>query len=250
MQLAQLRSIDLELEIADLQSRQKQDEVQLAALKIQRQKDPTAQLQIPLIQQSLETIQKQIEKRREDVAKLTLVSHTAGEIIPPPAVPDKPAPGGRLSKWYGTPLEKRNLNSTLTPGTLFCQIGDPTKFEAILIVDQSDIEMIRRDQRVELMLEELPGDILEGRVTAISPEELKTVPSALTNDGGGSIAVKQDDTGAARPASTAYQVEVPLDDPDGLLITGLKGQSRIEAGKHSLGWRLWRFIKQTFHFRM
>jgi putative peptide zinc metalloprotease protein len=252
--LAQLSSIDLELQIKELEGQRDQDKVRLDNLRDQSIVDPSgansAELQRGQILKSLESINEQLAERKEDVAKLKLMSHTEGVVIPPPAVPNKPSPDGRLTKWHGSPLDKRNLNSTLTAGTLLCLVGDPTKKEAILIVDQSDIEMIRKDQRVEMMLDELPGEILEGRITAIAPEELKSVSPALSNEGGGSIATKAGPSGAPRPASTSYQVEVPLDDPDGLLVSGLKGEARIEAGKHSLGWRLWRFIKQTFHFRM
>ncbi|MCC7085148.1 MAG: efflux RND transporter periplasmic adaptor subunit [Pirellulales bacterium] len=250
MQLAQLRSIDLELKEAELKGQLEQDLVRLKMLRDRRQLDPNAEFEIGLVEKSRQTVEEQLVELQEDMQRLTLIAGRDGVIIPPPAAPEKPSPDGRLSKWHGTPLEKRNLNSTLSPGTMFCQIGDPRKFDAILVVDQAEIEMIRAGQRVEMMLEEMPGEKLEGVVSAIAPEEMKVAPRHLSNEGGGSLATKTDPSGVQRPASTYYQVEVPLDDPDGMLLVGLKGEARIDAGKHSLGWRLWRFLKQTFHFRL
>jgi putative peptide zinc metalloprotease protein len=250
MQLAQLRNVDLELQIADLESKREQDLLRLDSLRSQEFDDDRAAEEKKRVETSIQTIEEQLVERKEDLEKLRLVATSGGTVIPPPAIPNKPSPDGRLSKWHGSPLDKRNVNSTLTPGTLFCQIGDPTKFDAILVVDQTEMEMIRTGQRVEMMLTELPGEILEGKITAIAPEELKVVSRQLTNEGGGSLQTKTDESGVSRPASTSYQVEVPLDDSNGMLIAGLKGEARIEAGKHSLGWRLWRFLKQTFHFRM
>src|SRR5690606_27274409 len=125
------------------------------------------------------------------------VAETDGIVIPPPAIPAKESPDGRLPRWDGTPLDHRNLNATLSPGTLFCQVGDPTKFEAILVIDQADIEMIRTGQKVEMMLDELPGLVVDGKITAISPEELQVAPRQLASEAGGPLTTKTDESGVS-----------------------------------------------------
>ena len=39
-------------------------------------------------------------------------------------------------------------------------------------------------------------------------------------------------------------------DAEDLLAAGLKGQAKIDAPWHSLGWRTWRFLQRTFHFKL
>ncbi len=166
------------------------------------------------------------------------------------ACPSGLAQDGKLTTWNGTPLEKRNLGATFQPGTLFCQIGDPGKFDAILVVDQSDIESIHLGQKVKVMLDESPGKIYEGEITEISPEEMKVLPKQLSNKSGGSLETKTDESGVPKPASTSYEARVPLDDAEGILLPGLKGEAKISADYHSLGWRTWRFLQRTFHFKL
>ena len=49
----------------------------------------------------------------------------------------------RTAEMVGQPAGDRRTWRLLDPATLFCQIGDPAKWEAILVVDQDDIEFIR-----------------------------------------------------------------------------------------------------------
>ena len=78
----------------------------------------------------------------------------------------------------------------------------------------------------------------------------------------GTVETKADESGASRPASISYQAIAPLDkkvlvtglkgdhDAEDLLAASLKGQAKIDAPWHSLGWRTWRFLQRTFHFKL
>jgi len=181
---------------------------------------------------------------------LHLVAHRAGVVIPPPSESHPPSPDGKLPMWHGSPLDEHNLGAVLAPGRLFCRIGDPDKFEALLMVDQADIDQVHDGQKVKLMLDALPGTTLYTEITEKSDDPIKFLPKQLSNKSGGPIETKADESGMPRPATIYYQARAPLDDDSNVLETGLKGQAKIDAPWHSLGWRLWRFLQRTFHFKL
>ena len=248
--LADLKNVDLELEVAQLKTQQEQDRVQILSLQQARYEDPKAAGQITEIKASMAAIQQQLQEKQADLDRLHLVANRDGFVIPPDKVPPHPSADGKLPSWNGTPLEPRNLGAALQPSTWFCQIGDLDKFEAVLVIDQSDIELVREGQNVKIMLDELPGRIFQSPITDISNNPMDAMPSQLSNKHGGSVETKSDASGMERAINISYRAKAPLDDPDGLMLTGLKGQAKIDADYHSLGWRLWRFLQHTFHFKL
>ena len=53
---------------------------------------------------------------------------------------------------------------------MFCQVGDPAKWEANIVVDQDDIEFVRIDQSVAIKLDELPFRTFHSTIKEIGPE--------------------------------------------------------------------------------
>jgi putative peptide zinc metalloprotease protein len=254
-ELAQLENKDLDLEIERLVGKEKGYAVQRENLL--RSTDPRAAGEIPQIDESLKTIQRQIATKRQDRERLTLVARRDGTVLSPPMTPRSPHDDpefGQLPGWWGTPLEARNVGpqgAWLKEGVLFCQVGDPRQLEAVLIIDQGDIEFVREDQKVDIKLDELPHDTLHGEVKKISMSDLKITPQRLTAKAGGDLPSKADPgTGVERPQSTSYQAQVPLDDADGLLRLGLRGRAKIHTDYMSLGGRLWRVVTHTFNFKL
>ena len=120
-----------------------------------------------------------------------------------------------------------------------------------MVIDQADIEFLRLKQQVDIKLEQLPYLTLTSEVQEIATQELKVSPKHLTNKSGGELPTKTDEAGVERPLTTSYQIRVfPLDDSDGLLRIGLRGQAKIHVAPKLIGWRLWRWFTQTFHFRL
>ena len=66
----------------------------------------------------------------------------------------------RLPSWWGTPLEKRNVGAFLKPGVPFCQIGDPAKLQAAMVIDQRGAYADRlRAAGTDVSYLEYPGQI-------------------------------------------------------------------------------------------
>ena len=51
-------------------------------------------------------------------------------------------------------------------------VGDPDKFEAILHVDEDDVELVQAGQTVAVRLDHLPGETFRGRVVDVARDGL------------------------------------------------------------------------------
>jgi len=258
--LARLASADVDLRIARLAAVRDQYQVKLRNLRWQRHRDRQAAAEVRQIEEALRTVEEQLAKRRQDQKRLALAAPAGGTVLPPPWTPPREEPDGQLPGWSGTPLEEQNLGCLLEEGTLLCQVGDPRRMEAILVIDQADVALVQKGQDVEVLLDALPHRPLaenpgDGRpaplaIAQIANVDLKISPGRLSTKAGGDLPTRTDPSGRQRPMNTSYQAQVPIDDPDGLLRTGLRGTARIRVADDTLGSRLWRLAMQTVNFRL
>ena len=249
--LGRVSNSDLEMEISDLEARVAQDEARLAVMHraIFVHKDEEAARNLPEVQESLASTQEQLAQKKDDQRRLELVATSDGTVLPAPETPSRPEKPGDLSKWSGNPLEKKNLGAFLNGVVLYCQIGDPSKMEANLFIDQDDIEFVFPDQSVAIKLDEYPYRTYYGQIAEIGPEQ-KVTPRQLSTKSGGELMSKSDASGMERPMNTTYQARVPLDDPEGRLVQGLRGTAKIHATWQPIGRRVWRYLIRTFNFKL
>ena len=200
---------------------------------------------------------KQVEIHQEQIDDLVIKAPVDGTVFPAQIVPDPPhmEKYETLPRWHGSPLEERNLGTYLEPGTALCTIGDPKEKEAILIIDQSDIEFVREGFTVYLKFDAFLDETFECRIEELSQHVTEDSPSQLSNAMGGELATTQDSSGRTKPLNTSYQALVYIKDPDGefpmeLLISGLKGRAKIECAPRTLAQVAWRYLAETFHFRL
>jgi putative peptide zinc metalloprotease protein len=271
--LAGLRNLEIDLELADLAGQAARYQRQLENLAFQRHRDPQAGAEIPAIREALQTVEDQFTRRQEDRRRLELIAPAAGTVFPPPSTRKPQEPEDELPAWSGTPLDRENLGCYLEEGQFFCQVGDPARMEAVLVIDQADIEFIREGQPVEIYLDALPHrtfthNLIDGRQQKLTIEEvaksdLKISPvqlSATAMGGygirtyppsrGGEFPTRTDPSGRQRPRNTTYQARVSLNDPDGRLLQGLRGRAKVKVGNQPLGPRLYRWFAQTISFRL
>ncbi len=252
-ELAVLESHDLDLQSASFKAREVIYETKIDNLRLEAAHDRKAIEGIPQLERALESVREQIKELESERKSLTLRSGRDGVILPPPPTPPTHTddPEGQLPMWSGTPLDKENHEPYLRDGVLFCQVGDPKKLEAILVVDQSDIDYVKEGQKVDLKIDALPHDTLHGTIGRISVSNLKITPRRLSTKAGGALPSKVNpQTGVETPQSTSYQAQVSLDDDEGVLLVGLRGRVKIHTAPLSLGTRLWRLVMNTFNFRL
>ncbi len=250
--LARMSNIDLDLEIARYQGQLAEQDAELDGLtgRLTFSDQESAAVQIATVRKSREATQQMLERKLKDREQLTLRAERAGTVMPPTWRQSPADPQGRLASWSGVPLEPENVGAFLADGDLFCLIGDPQAMEAMLVIDQADRNLVQTEQRVEILLEELPGRRLETTIKEFDQKPLAQSPKNLSNKAGGDLPTETDASGVERPMYPSYPARALLDDRDGLLRIGLTGQAKIHAGHLTLGARLWRYLTQTFSFRL
>jgi putative peptide zinc metalloprotease protein len=249
-QLAVLSSLELDLEIAELDGRKQQAESRLASLQRERFNDPSAALELGTVKETLKSVVEQLERKRRDRAELVLVAPRDGVVLPVPNQPARPDPGGRLPGWTGNPLDEQNLGATFTPGTVLCMVGDRDRFEAVMVVDQTEVEFLRRGQPVDLKLDAFPSRTFSGTVEQLAETHIEAGSERLSVKAGGGVPTKTDESGREMPISTSYEALTTLDDAEGVFTPGMRGTARIKVGSRTVGQWLLRLLWQTFNFRM
>ena len=251
--LAVLESPDLDIRLVDVQGTRDQLKAQLDTLQRQRFKQPQAAAAIPEILDAIRAKEEQIRQKQEERKQLVLRAPRDGIVFPPPWQQRNEDPEEVLPTWSGIPLDPKNEGAHLQDGTLMCKVGDPGLLEAVLVIDQANIGLVRAGQRVELQFDQLPHEIFQGTIEEVSQQNLQVASKRLSNKGGGEVATKTDPSGIERPMTPSYQARVPLHDPHGILRLGLRGQAKIHMDRgnwQTIAGRVWRYLTQTFHFRL
>jgi putative peptide zinc metalloprotease protein len=250
--LARLVNLDLQLSVIELEGREAELNVRLANLLRQRFDDERAARQVPELQEELKMVQEQLEDKRLQYDRLVIRAKSDGTVMPPPDRPGESADEGRLALWSGTPLDRKNEGAYLGPSDLICQVGDPSSLEAVLVVDQSDIDLLQLKNgewpKVDIKLESYPNLTFHSRIEQVAVSPLRASPRSLSTQAGGTLDSVTDKSGQMRPLNTSFQARAPLDDPDHILRLGLRGKAKVYTGWQPLGRRFYRFLTKTFHF--
>jgi putative peptide zinc metalloprotease protein len=211
-----------------------------------------ASVKIAGAKERLSSVENELAKKQKDLEQLRLVAPRAGTVSPPPRVRDRSTlDDAELTGWSGTPLDPENLGAMLSSEgqqNLFCQIGDANAWDAVLVIDQDDVELVREGQPVRLMFEESAYHVYVSRLERPADDAMPYAPPRLASTNGGSLPAKAEPDGSVRPLSTSYQAVAPLDNRNGLLRNGLVGRARIETAPRTLSQRVFRYLSRTFNF--
>ena len=251
--LAKFDNIDLKLEIERLRGERESNQAQLESYKQLQFYDPNAGLQIEVIQQRLTALDDRLNQKLRDAKRLELHAPRAGTVIPPPYKEDHSGENQvELVGWTGWPMEKKNLGATFSPEgneNFFCQIGDPNEWDAVLVIPQGDLDLVREGQQVRLMFNESAYHVFVSNLESVADDEMAMVSPRLASTSGGAVPAQHDPTsGAVKPLTTSYQAEVRLDNSLGLFRNGLTGSARIKTEPRTFASRMWRYLKRTFNF--
>jgi multidrug efflux pump subunit AcrA (membrane-fusion protein) len=246
--LVQLENLDVAIEIEQLRGERQRLESRLDSLRQRAFDDEQAAGEVGEVEQMLAATDEQIAARESDLRKLTVTAPASGIVIPPPLTPAASPESGRLPAWSGTPFDNRNLRAYLAEGVSVCQVGDPNQLEAILMIDERDVEFLHPGQDVELFLEQLPGQRFRCRIEQLSQADIERTPASLSSKTGGDVLSRVDSAGRERPLNTTYQANALLTDESGMMLVGATGEGKIHARPRTLAQRVWRYLRQTFHF--
>ena len=249
-ELARFSNVDLELQIAELEGQESGYRARLASLERERFTDSAAGMEIRTVEESLKSVEEQLVKKRQYQSELVLKAPRSGLVLPSETVDEKPDPSGRLPGWSGSALAKKNIGATFAEGTVLCMVGDPDHFEAVMIVDQSEVEFVQIGQRVDLKLDAFPFETFRGAVNEIAETHIEVGSERLSVKAGGSVPTTTDEMGREVPISTSYEVLMQVDDAENVFTPGMRGNARVEVGNRTVGQWLLRLFWQTFNFRM
>jgi putative peptide zinc metalloprotease protein len=249
-ELARLVNVDLDLEIADLEGKATQYESRLKSLERERFSDPAAGLEIGTVKESLASLREQLARKHQDRRELVLVAPRDGVVLPPMSLKSQGEQGGKLPPWSGNALSDRNLGAIFQEGTVLCMVGEPERFEAVMVVDQSEVEFVAYGQPVDLKLNSFPWQTFRGKVDQIAETHIEAGSERLSVKAGGSVPTETDPSGREIPISTSYEALMTLDDADAVFTPGMRGTARIQVGSRTVGQWLLRLLWQTFNFRM
>jgi len=245
--LGRLKNLDLRREIARLTGEHRQLRKRLHNLELRRGQDPESSAQIPMTRERLSDVALRLGQREQDERELLLTAPCAGTVLPPPTLAAPKLQRDELVSWSGRLLDANNLGSPLEIGTLFCLVGDPERLEAVLVINQAEIEFVRSGQTVRIQLDEWPSTIFTGKITKVSEIDLDVAPRELL--AGGELPARLDEHGTARPLETSYQARVPLEIHDGKPLIRARGRAKVIVDPQPLGRRLYRFLRRTFSFQ-
>ena len=256
--LARLSNVDLDLEIADLAGQASQFRARLQSLERERFTDPAAGLEMGTVEESLASIEEQLEKKRTDREKLVLTAPAAGIVLPGDSLPNRDDPSGRLPEWHGLPLDEQNIGATFREGTTFCLIGEPARLEVVMLVDESEVEFVQAGQPVAFKIDALPWLTIRGEIDQMAENRVDTMSPRLSVKSGGTVPTVTDAAGRERPISAHYEASMVLSSEHlqklglqpGTLTPGMRGTARIEVGNRTIGRWLLRLLWQTFNFRL
>jgi putative peptide zinc metalloprotease protein len=253
--LAQLDNIDVDIAIADLIGQSEVYSAELLGLQrisVDFPDERRASAEIGPVSEGLARVKKQLVQREDDREKLKLVAPRAGTVLPPPLIDKQGDESAHLSPWHGSPLDPENRGALLVAGTKLCQIGDPNKLEARLMIDQGDVAFVEPGQDVKIMLDQSAEYVYISKIERRATETLKMTPKNLSSLQGGPLPTQMDPGGVARPLSPVFEAVVPLpeQDPHGLLRIGLVGRAKISTAPRTLWDRLVRYASRTFNFEL
>ncbi len=103
------------------------------------------------------------------------------------------------------------------------------------------------DLDVTIRIQGRDSQTWKGKIRQLPESEAKTVPLALSNRGGGPVAVKAAAPGGALiPSTQQYLVYVEIVDPDEAIMPGQMAQVKIHCQSETCLHWLWRTINNTF----
>jgi len=252
--LAQLRNIDVDIAIADLTGEREVYKAQLASLKKVSFEERRAGAQVVPITEALASVEKRLGQLELDRDRLRLVAKHDGYVLPAPLVEQQGDGSTQLPTWSGTPFDRENRGATLRAGTKLCQVGEPNRLEARLVIDQADDELLGNEvgQRVEIMLDQSAEYVYVSHIEQRGSETVKVSPPHLSSLHGGALPTQMGPDGIARPLSPVFDALVPLpeEDPNGLLRIGLVGRAKITTKPRTLWDRVSRYAMRTFNFEL
>jgi len=215
-------------------------QMQLEGLNRTRSSQPNASARIATTQKSLAAALRRLEVLRKDLAALRICAPANGRWYAPRVLPRPVDDTAEANGWWGVPTEYCNRGAWLRPGTLVGTIGHPQAREAILLLDQQQIDLIRADQHVQVRLADQPRGSAHGYVTAVASSPADQVAEEF------SFAASTKPDSADDPQRPRYRVRVQLLGSGATIPVRTTGVAKVSVSRASIATRIARFLADQF----
>jgi putative peptide zinc metalloprotease protein len=195
-----------------------------------------------------------LKTRRQQLDRMVLRAESDGVVVLRPQLGELPVIvpiEHALTQWRDSPLLRENQGCFVSAGTTVCELHADSAHQAVLIVDQTNLEFLEVGQTCSIQLDAFPTIKLSGEVIEVARREAVEAPQQLARDGGGALVSVRETSGIDRPLTSYYRVQVRLQDGAGeksrhfrdLLIPGFRGRAVIHTGS----WTCWQQMLRLFH---
>lgn len=208
--------------------------------------------QITTQEEIVQSKQAMVDEFRKRIEMLNVSAKHDGVIYPPPPkpIPKQADDEEQLPTWSDSPFDGKNQDAFFAESDLLCLIGQPNSWDAMLVVDQHDVDIVKENLEVEIMLESARTSTFFGKISKISEMNMREVSENISLQSGGGLNTEMTPSGKLRPISTSYQARVPLENVSFPARISYRGEARIYVGWKSLGWRAYRFFARTFRLEI
>lgn len=250
--IAELESIDLKIQKLQADSEFAIALTSYNILAEQANYDEEARSQLDTKREIALSKKEMVDKLKDQIDQLKVRAISDGVLLPAPnkPLPKQAANEEQLPTWSGNPFDRRNEEAYFSRADLMCLIGEPDQMEAVLVVDQHDIDLVAEGDEADIKIDSARLDTFSGIIESISEMDMKQSPESLSQQVGGRLNTEMGEDGRLHPISTSYQAKVPLTNVEVPLRSGYRGQAKIYVGWKSMGWRIYRFFARTFRFEM
>jgi putative peptide zinc metalloprotease protein len=242
--ILQLKNAELSLALERARGERDRQALHLKNLRQQAIQSPTAEAELPAAEAALSDLEQRLRERESEIHRLNVAAPRAGIILQPPLEASSDAQPHKSNERF---LDEANCGKRVPRGSLICLVGDDKLHEAIVLVEQSDVELVQPGQRVWLAAATYPGKFLQGAVTEVSPARNEDVPDELLKTN--AIPQGVNHAGKRFPMATRFEVRVQLPENPLQLTSGTTATARIEVPPKSAAERLFRFLTETFRIR-
>ncbi|MCY2967993.1 MAG: hypothetical protein NT069_30920 [Planctomycetota bacterium] len=236
-EILRLRDLRIELNRSRLETEEQVLQQRLIGVRLQRADQPDLAALVPVLEESLAGVRKQLALARLEAQNLVVRSPGAGRVQEAPRKPQRAdsteGEEASLETWRGSPLDSENRGCHLERGELCCQVGSDS-LEATLLVNQADVDLLRVGQTVEVRTGARLQFRLTGQVVAIGQSPIAELPMELATTA--AIPARPQAGRNAVPLEPHYQVRVEFEDPQIPVSRGTTGSARVKVAWAS-AWR-------------
>ncbi len=239
-----LENIELRLLASRLEGERRTQIARLEALQLRVYNNENALLETANVKNRLAAVERQIERRAEDLRRLVIRAPRDGFVFAASRA-ESPQSSDRLPGWSGHPLQQENVGAYLAESVLICRVGKPQRWEVVLAIDQHMIPFVQIGQRVDIQLDSLRSRPLSGQIERIANTEMQVTAARFASN--------HRPSGSSRVSnapSTLYPARVAVETEQVGVLDGSHGVARIHAGSRCLGKRIWDACRNTFHFEL